>query len=51
MTNNKLCDILGGIGCGISAWCMGLMFFGLAPAIWGVIFGLLLCVLGLLNYE
>ena len=51
MTNNQLCDIIGCAGCGIAAWCMGMIFFGMTSAIWGVLIGLLLGVIGLVNYD
>ena len=51
MTNNKLCDIIGGAGALITAWCMGLFFFGVGPAVWGAVFGLVLLAFGLSNYD
>ena len=51
MTNNKLCDIIGCIGCVVCFFSMGLMFFGIGSAIWGAVVGLLICLLGLFNYD
>lgn len=51
MTNNKLCNIFCGVGCGISFWCMGMMFFGATSAIWGALVGMILILIGYFNYE
>lgn len=51
MTNNKLCNIFCGVGCGISFWCMGMMFFGTTSAVWGVLVGMILILIGYFNYE
>jgi hypothetical protein len=51
MTNDKLCNIIGTIGCLITGWHMGLMFFGFMSAAWGAGIGLLVILFGLFNYE
>jgi hypothetical protein len=51
MTNNKLCDLIGGAGCLITSWHAGLMFFGKTGALWGVIVGIALILFGLFEYE
>ena len=51
MTNNQLCALLGITGCVVSAFCMGLMFFGMMSAIWGALVGCGLCALCLVNYD
>jgi len=51
MTNNKLCNIICGVGCAISSWCMSMMFFGALNAVWGIIVGMVIMLFGLFNYE
>ena len=51
MTNRKLCDTLGIAGCLLASLHMGLLFFGKAPAIWGVLAGLIVMLFSLLGRE
>ena len=51
MTNNQLCNLLGGAGCVIGAFSLGLMFFGMKSAIWGAIAGIALAAISLVNYD
>lgn len=51
MTNNELCNILGCGGCIITCGCMGLVFFGVSVASWGLLVGIAMMVLGLTNYD
>lgn len=51
MRNEKLCNVIAGLGCGIGTWCLGLMFFGMTGAIFGVIAGVTIAAIGLFCYE
>ena len=51
MTNNQLCNLLGGIGIAISAFALGCMFFGMMSAVWVAVVGIALAVLSLANYD
>lgn len=51
MTNNQLCSLLGAGGCAILFISMILMFFGTEVAIWGVVAGALMGIIGLVNYN
>lgn len=51
MDNNKLCNLLGGAGCFAAFMSMGLMFFGVAAGIWGVVAGVAVAAFGLINYD
>ena len=51
MSNNTICSIIGGFGCIVLSWSMGLMFFGNMSAIWGAIVGVLIAIIVLVNYD
>ena len=51
MTNNQLCNLIGGAGCAVCFFGMGLMFFGIPLAALGVLGGMILAVIALLNYD
>lgn len=51
MTNNQLCGFLEVAGCFILFMSMGLMFFGLSSAMYGVAVGAVIGLLGLVNYD
>ena len=50
MTNNKLCDIIGGAGCAITALSMGLIFFGV-PCWFGAVLGIAIALISQVNYD
>lgn len=49
--NNKLCTVIGCLGCVIAFFGMGLMFFGVSSAIWGACIGFALTSIGIVGYE
>lgn len=51
MTNNQLCGLLGVGGVTITAMALGLMFFGVTPAVWGAVVGIVLANVALVNYD
>lgn len=51
MTNNQLCNVIGIIGCVITFFGLGFMFFGVTAAWMGAAAGLALCGLSLIGYE
>ena len=51
MTNNQFCSVLGIGGIIIACMSMGLMFFGITPALWGAVAGVVLAGLGLVNFD
>lgn len=51
MTNKQLCDGLGLMGCVVAAASMGLMFFGVAAAVWGTVAGIALATIALVSYD
>ena len=51
MTNNQLCNVFGVVGCTISFLCMVAIFFGSVASAIGVVLGMLLAFIGLMNYE
>ena len=51
VTNNQLCSLLGGAGCFISFFGLGLMFFGAGAGLWVAITGIVLAGLGLVNFD
>ena len=50
MTNNKLCDIIGTVGCVIAFLAFIACFFG-ADAWWTIGLGIALCLLAQFEYE
>lgn len=51
MTNNQLCSLVGGAGCLISSFGLGLMFFGAGYGLWVTIVGIVFADLGLVNFD
>lgn len=51
MTNNQLCNLILVISCCALSFCMGLVFFGITPAVWGIIISIILAIFGLYEYE
>lgn len=51
MTNNKLCGIIGLVGCAICGLGAELMIVGFRSAIWGVGAGIVIAISAYFNYD
>ena len=51
VTNNQLCNLLGGAGCVAGVIGLGLIFFGAGIGTWVTLGGIIIAVSALVNYD